>query len=317
MRRELPTPARSTQPTASPSTVSTTTLSPIRETTVSPIVLLGLPSSSFLPSKLELPPIERGDVWRRVRHGPKFKRAALVQAIVCGGLHVLIGWLMYSCWGTCRVPDPGERDACFIFPGRGGGLRHPYGVNLMVEIFVDATITAFMISLLHWPLRFRDVRLGIIPLVEPDAFPRGFVLTLLFPNWIDCLDSQRPTRNDWAAHLRTLVALSIVWGVLWGGFTLCVLLAVSFVPYEGQPFHSFCLRPWTYILVRAVWSDIEVVLVAMGSFVLWSSRAAPSMDENSELFSAVVDYSSPRGWLREPLAPATAPATGSVFVAVN
>jgi hypothetical protein len=93
------------------------------------------------------------------------------------------------------VPDPGERDACFIFPGRGGGLRHPYGVNLMVEIFVDATITAFMISLLHWPLRFRDVRLGIIPLIEPDAFPRGFVLTLLFPNWIDCLDSQRPTRN--------------------------------------------------------------------------------------------------------------------------
>ena len=219
------------------------------------------------------------------------------------------------------MPAPRTRDACFVLPGHTE--EDGVGVALVHEVFIDATVTAFFISLLHWITRFRDVRLGIVPQVSPAAFPRGCILKVLFPNWCDCLDGQPPTRSDWAAHLRTLVALSVVWGVLWGGFTLLVLLMISLIPAgDGPPGHSYCVSPWTYIAVRAAWTDIEVVLVAMGSFVLWSSRAAPResqpWDERSLRGSADA-FSAPRGRLRQPLhrEPLTPVSPVSEFVSVN
>jgi len=261
------------------------------------------------PAFLQSAPIEAGDVWRRVSRGPKFKRAAVLQAITAGGLHILIGWLMYSCWGSCAVPPPGERDACFVLPGHEASS---VGVSLIHEVFIDSACTAFVICSLHWPMRFRDVRLGIVPYVSPDAYPRGCVLTMLFPNWCDCIDGEPPTRGDWAAHLRTLVALSLVWGTLWGAFTALLLLLPSLLSATA---HEFCMSPWTYILVRAAWTDIEVVLVSMGSFVLWCSRAAePRQSERGSQILAVASAAQPATKLREPLAPLSPNAN---FVSVN
>mmetsp|Transcript_31283 Transcript_31283/g.81734 ORF Transcript_31283/g.81734 Transcript_31283/m.81734 type:complete len:284 (-) Transcript_31283:124-975(-) len=262
---------------------------------------------------LRTSPIEPGDVWRRVSNGPKFWRSTIMQAITAYVAHVLVGWLTYTCWGTCPIPAPGERDACFTLPGKEH--EDSGGVTLINEVFIDATVTACVISSVQWLTRFRDVRLGIIPVVQQQAFPRGCVLTFLYPNWCDCLGGDRPTRQDWAAHLRTLIALALCWGLVFGGFTLVVLLLISMIPIGGGSGRTLCFSPWAYILARAAWTDIEVVLVAMGSFCLWSSRAAPSeleLSPPSNMFS-VVSGLGPRGKLREPLSPIS-PAD---FVSVN
>ena len=170
------------------------------------------------------------------------------------------------------MPRPGDADACLVLPNHARST----GVELWKEIFIDSAATAFFISGLHWALRFRDVSKGFIPTVRPDAFPSGVVLTLFFPNWADGLGGRHATRSDWKAHLQTLVALSLVWGAVWGSFTLLVLLLLCVLPVEGKETSDFCLSPWTYILVRAAWTDVEVVLVGTGSFVLWLSRASPS-----------------------------------------
>ena len=49
------------------------------------------------------------------------------------------------------------------------------------EVFLDAFFTAFFTCGGLMPQRINDVRHGRLPLVRPDAFPRGVVLRILFP----------------------------------------------------------------------------------------------------------------------------------------
>ena len=225
-----------------------------------------LDESMLLRSATVMP----GEVMQRVIRGPKIVRSTSFQMISCCGAHILVGVLQYTCWGKCDMPRPGSQDACFRLPGE----HADGGISLTREVFIDATLTALFLSALQWFVRFRDVRLGLLPYVSPRAFPRGCALRLAFPNWCDCLDGDAPTRTDCAAHLRTLVALAVLWGLLWGGLTLCLLLLVCVLPMAGPTGAPLCLSPWTYISVRAAWTELEALLVSVGSFVFWCSRAA-------------------------------------------
>jgi len=228
--------------------------------------------------------VQPGDVVRRVIRTRKFAVAITLQMIICGGVHVLVGYLQQSCFGQCEVPMPGVgNDACLL-PGVGR-------IHIISEVFIDAFLTSFFISGVSLAGRTRDVRNGTVPPVSPEAFPRGAVLSLLYPR---CGPITRRERR--LANVRSWVGITITWGTLWGTFTMLTAFVLYLVPVDGPAGERFCLSPWQFIYARALWTDIEAVLVAVGSFVLWCTRAPRPADR--ELYGSVASVaSSPRAKL--------------------
>ena len=107
-------------------------------------------------------------------------RPSRVEEHTAGGVAALAGEN-----ATCHRQG---NDACFVIPGK----QQIGEVQLFKEVFTIPPSAA--LCLWHWPTRMRDVRLGIVPLVKRSAFPRG--LTILFPNWVDCLNGDPPTGRD-------------------------------------------------------------------------------------------------------------------------
>ena len=65
----------------------------------------------------------------------------------------------------------------------------------------------------------------------------------------------------------------MVWGTLWGSFTMLVACILLLLPISGPAGKRFCLLPWQYVAARAAWADIEALLVAVGAFVLWCTAS--------------------------------------------
>ena len=87
--------------------------------------------------------------------------------------------------------------------------------------------------------------------VPPDALHRG-PLWLLFPRGIPELPL-----------LSSLLGVTVVWGALWIGIGLGLLVAV------WAPSGRLCMGGWQYVLGRAAWSTTQALLVSAGSFLLW------------------------------------------------
>jgi hypothetical protein len=247
------------------------------------------------PTLLQTATVQRGDVWRRVVRTRHFQCAIAGVAVGCASVHVFFGWLAYRNWGKRPFPPPGEANACLVLPGK----QHQGGIALIGEVIVDATLTAFFVSggMLH--ARINDVRAGRLPLVAPDAFPRGCLLPCLFPRCA-LRDGRPATRHDHCNNIKSWAAIVLVCGIGWGCLTLGLLAVLWALPVGGPARVSFCLTPWTFVAVRAVWSDVQAVIIASGCYVLWCTRGDRT------------DGEKPAN--REPLSPLSPTAD---FVAVN
>jgi hypothetical protein len=220
-----------------------------------------------VPTLLQLPPVARGEVVRRVVRTRPFCCAIMATAIGCAAVHVLVGYLSYRCWGHCPFPGDGDRQACLVLPGE----QEQGGISLVSEVLVDATLTAFFVSGGMISARVKEVRNGRLPLVLADAFPRGWLLSCMFPR---C--SKRggvpATRHDHLHNVGSWLGITAAFGFGWGGMTLGVLGALWALPIGGPAQVSFCMSPWAFIALRAFWSDLEAIIVASGAYILWCTR---------------------------------------------
>ena len=94
------------------------------------------------------------------------------------------------------------------------------------------------------------------------------------------------------------------WMVLWGGMTFlgcCVMWASP----HGGPHGTFCMSPLAYLIIRAVWTGLQGVLVCAGSYILWCTRG-----EHAAAHAVLGG-----GAHREPLSPISPTIDG--FVPVN
>ena len=278
----------------------------------------GTPALLLQPSTSS--PVGYGEIYSRVLKTRLFVQTVISAAIICAGVHVLFGWLVYTCWGSCAFPMGANStndtavDACLA-------MHHDPAspVNLSNEIFIDSILTAFFTSGAQMYMRINDVRHGRLPLVTTAAFPRG-CLKLLFP---PCRKrgGLPATRFDHGRNLASWFALTLVWGLGWGLLTLAVLIVIKLG--AGHAKTPLCLSPWTYIAARAAWTDIEAVLVAAGAFVLWCTRGEG--DEELVLPGGGLSPGVNHGGLsaikplREPLTsrPAFASPTASGFAVVD
>jgi hypothetical protein len=97
------------------------------------------------------------------------------------------------------------------------------------------------------------------------------------------------------------------WMVLWGGMTFlgcCVMWASP----HGGPHGTFCMSPLAYLIIRAVWTGLQGVLVCAGSYILWCTRGEHAAAHS--LLGVGVG-----GAYREPLSPLSPTIDG--FVPVN
>lgn len=256
-------------------------------------------------------PVARGDLFRRVLCTPRFISTVALTAIICAGVQVLVGWLLYTCWGRCAFPAANETSAYACLDSPLPDDRSPeQGVNLVRTIFIDAILTAFFTSGAQLPQRINDVRHGRLPLVQSHAFPRGWVMHALFP---PCRKSSGSpaTRHDHGRNFLSWASLTLIWGVGWGALSLVALELLHLV--RGRNGEPLCLAPIVFIAVRAVWTSIEAVLVASGSYILWSTRGdeieLPLPGVRSLPGGATrVGMTAVKPGLREPLASPTASA---------
>lgn len=219
-------------------------------------------------------PVARGEVCSRVVCSGRFFLQLVLTAIVCFGAHVLAAWLGYKCWGHCPFPNASDTAAyaCLESFHPPPAVDHRR-INLMTEVFIDSLITAFFASGAQLASRIKDVQAGRLPMVLPEAFPRGCLLRTLYP---PCRKrgGAPATRHDHLHNLGSWGALVLIWGLGWGAFTLAVLEVLRTA--TGAP---LCLAPWRYIFARAAWTDIEAILVVGGSYTLWSTRGEGTADE--------------------------------------
>ena len=201
--------------------------------------------------------VPRGEL-RRVLRSRRFLKQMATTAFVASSIHVLVGWGTLANWGR-RNPLP---LAC-LFDCAGD-----HCVKLASEVFVDATLTAFFTCAFQVP-RLHEVRAGELPAIRASAFPRG-VLALLFPRGLCRRGAAWRGRG---AGCESLLAVTFVWGLLWGGLTLALLSVLWAVPLDGQPSSSLCVHAWVYIGARGVWSGAQAVLVCYGSYLLWCTAA--------------------------------------------
>jgi hypothetical protein len=76
---------------------------------------------------LQLPPVEPGQVYRRVCRTRRFVHQVVGTVIGCAGVHVVVGWLVATKFGKESFWTAG--DACLVMPGD----QAPRGVALVSE----------------------------------------------------------------------------------------------------------------------------------------------------------------------------------------
>ena len=281
--------------------------------------LEGMDNASLL---LRSSPVQPGDLCRRVICTKQFIKQLVATLIICAGVHVLSGYMTFTHFGKEPFPAANDtsKDACLV-PMKGP--KPEFAVNLVPEIFADAILTAFFTSGAQLPQRIRDVRKGMLPLVQADAFPGGCPYSCCFP---PCRKAGGvpASRHDHWHNLASWFGLTLSWGVGWSVLTLVILEGTLRL---GGP---RCFSPWEYIAARAVWTDIEAILVVSGSFVLWSTRGEGTGEHepgDRVSFASVNPTSStgggltavkPLASLREPLhRDQLASPTASNFVSVD
>ena len=203
--------------------------------------------------------VEKGQVWERVCKTKKFAVQVISTAFACGGVHVLVGWLTFTGWGKHAFAS--DATVCAAWKA------HAPNVALDTEVFIDTLMTAFFVSGGQLPQRIKDVQFGRLPRVAHNAFPRGRLLSCLFPR---C--TARPTRQNHAANIGAWFGLSFCWMLVWGSFTFVVVFVFWSSPVVGGGQYQLCMPPWTYIAVRAVWTSIQGMLVCAGSYIAWCTR---------------------------------------------
>ena len=240
--------------------------------------------------------VEPGQVWERVVKTPAFIIQVTITTCICAGVHVLVGWLAYRQWG--KIPFSEAGDACAVWPGH----QPPHGIAIDQEVFVDAFLTAFFVSSGQLQ-RITDVHKGKLPRVAADAFPRGRLLSCLFPRGPRVRGNQAPTRKDHSANVASWFLLALSWCFVWGGFTFVVVFVMWAAPAIGNERYWLCMSPWTFIAARAVWTSIQGAAVCAGSYILWCTRG----DRAAPVGAA----SALTGTFREPFSPT------ADFVSVN
>ena len=86
-------------------------------------------------------PVAPGELCRRGVCTPRFAQLVTTTTVICAAVHVLFGWLSYTCWGRCKFPAANETAAyaCLELPQADGSPA----VALVREVFVDSILTAF------------------------------------------------------------------------------------------------------------------------------------------------------------------------------
>jgi hypothetical protein len=207
--------------------------------------------------------IEPGQVYERVVKTKRFWVQVISTIIACGGVHVLVGWVQFTQWGKHSFDF--DATVCAVWKA------HPPNVALDIEVFADSMLTAFFVSGGQMPQRIRDVQYGRLPRVLPSAFPRGRLLTCLFPRG-PRIKGRPPTRHDHCANLSSWFGTAFGWMLIWGGFTFIIIFVLWAAPTVGAGQYDLCMTPWTYIIVRAIWTSIQGACVAAGSYILWMTR---------------------------------------------
>ena len=89
---------------------------------------LGMLSAQPPVALLQLPPVEPGQVYRRVCCTRKFVHQVVGTAIGCSAVHVVVGWLVATQFGKESFWK--AADACLVMPGN---QEKPRGVALVSE----------------------------------------------------------------------------------------------------------------------------------------------------------------------------------------
>ena len=71
--------------------------------------------------------VEPGQVFRRVCRTRRFIAQLVAVAVSCSGVHVLVGWLVFTNFG--KLPFATAGDACYVMPGH----QDERGVSLISE----------------------------------------------------------------------------------------------------------------------------------------------------------------------------------------
>ena len=172
---------------------------------------------------------------------------------ICSSVHTLMSWGSVSNWAA---HEPiGVCVFAWSHPTGYSGM----GTSLMEVMPIDALVTAFFACLGAMPRMFEVQRGWVLP-VPPTAMCRG-PLWLLFPRGVSLLP-----------RLSSLLAVTVVWGALWGGVCLGALSIAWLAGGGALSGRSCCVSPWTYTIARACWSTSEGVLVSAGSFLMWASK---------------------------------------------
>ena len=194
----------------------------------------------------------KGPVWAAFTHKECITQM-IVCVFICGGVHILVAWGEVTNWG-----DHFAIDECLFRAG------HPHGwsgstTKLYTGLMIDCSLTAFFTC---WGQlqRMKQVQLGLLPAVPPDAFHRG-ALAFLFPRGV----SSYPIMSS-------LIGVSLVWGVLWYALSFGILAVLWALPVAGRPGVSFCWSGTAYITIRSIFSTLEAEFVVAGSFILWCSK---------------------------------------------
>lgn len=167
-----------------------------------------------------------------------------VTLFTCTGVHVLLGWGSLTDWGDHDIVG-----ICLFRWAHPAGY-HGLATSLAEQVPLDAVLTAFF-ACLGAMKRKEEVHRGEVAHVPPDALHRG-PLWFLFPRGIPELPL-----------LSSLLGVTVVWGALWIGIGLGLLVAV------WAPSGRLCMGGWKYVLGRAAWSTTQALLVSAGSFLLW------------------------------------------------
>ena len=217
------------------------------------------------PLLLSLAPVLPDDVVARVCKTRKWIMQVIATYIICFGVHVLAGWLIATHFGKSPMHEAG--DACLVT----SKYKPENGVALINEIPFDTFITAFLTSGGQLPQRIRDVQKGRLPRVSAAAFPRGRLLSFLFPK-CQCGDASPPTRKDHGRNLLSLFGLAGACTVFWCAITFFGLFVMWCSPLIGGGEHTLCMSAWVYIFLRAAWTSVGAAACTGCAYILWCTR---------------------------------------------